>query len=67
MVDEVLFELLNAIDNEDLPVAWRRLDGSWIALQNLGRGEMAGWLMGSEDGWRQRFSEQRYFDLFADP
>lgn len=61
VVDQVLFEFLNAIDNDELPLAWRRSDGSCEGLESLGLGEMAGWLMMS-DGWRQRFSSQRFFD-----
>jgi transposase-like protein len=46
--------------------AWRREDGSFVSLEELGLGEMAGWLMGSEDSWRARFSEERFHDPRAD-
>jgi hypothetical protein len=61
VVDQVLFELLNAADNHELPLAWQEPDGSCLPLDELGMQEMAGWLMGS-DGWRRRFSTQRFHD-----
>ena len=58
IVDHVLYQLLHAIDNEDLPLAWLNEDGSCTSLEELGLGEMAGWMMPPE-GWRERFSSQR--------
>ncbi len=66
IVDQVLFELLTAIDNDELQLAWRQQDGSFVPLEELGMSELAGWLMGGSDGWRARFSAQRFFDPFAD-
>jgi hypothetical protein len=65
IVDQVLFELLNATDNDELPLGWRRQDGSLIGLEELGSAEMAGWLMGSP-GWRHQYSQQRFFDPLSD-
>lgn len=65
IVDQVLFELLNAIDTGDLPLGWRRTDGSLVGLDELGMGEMAGWLMGSP-GWRHEYSRQRFFDPLSE-
>src|SRR5207245_552697 len=48
IVDQTLFQLLDAIDNGALPLAWRSEDGSEIALQDLGSMEMAGWLIGGD-------------------
>ena len=62
IVDQVLFELLDAIDNGDLDLAWRQADGSFVPLGDLGLGEMAGWLVGSQDSWRLRFSAERSHD-----
>jgi hypothetical protein len=62
IVDQVLFELLSALDNDELPLAWQREDGSYIPLDELGLGEMAGWLLGSEDSWPARFSAERFHD-----
>jgi hypothetical protein len=66
IVDQTLFELLNSIDQEELPLAWRRDDGSCVALEDLGKGEMAGWLMMGQEGWLDSFSQQRFFDPLAD-
>jgi hypothetical protein len=66
VVDQVLFELLDAIDNERLPLAWRRRDGSYVSLAELGLGELAGWVMMGKGGWIDRYSAQRYFDPLAD-
>jgi hypothetical protein len=62
IVDEVLFRFLHALDQGDMPLAWRRDDGSYVPLYDLGRSEMAGWLVGSDpDCWRARYSKQRWF------
>lgn len=61
IVDETLFRLLHALDNSDMPFRWRREDGSYVDLYDLGKSEMAGWLVGSDpDCWRARFSKQRW-------
>jgi len=61
LVDEVLFRLLLALDNGDMPLYWRREDGSHVELYDLGKSEMAGWLVGSDpDCWRPRYSKQRW-------
>jgi hypothetical protein len=65
IVDQVLFELLSAGDNDELGLGWRRSDGSLVSLEELGSGELAGWLMGS-GGWQAQFSSQRFFDPFGD-
>lgn len=65
VVDQVLFELLSAGDNDELGFGWRRSDGSFVSLEELGSGELAGGLMGS-GGWRAQFSSQRFFDPFSD-
>jgi hypothetical protein len=64
IVDQVLFALLNAVDNDHLPLGWRQHDGTFAALEELGQREMGGWLMG--DGWHGRYSSQRYFDPHPD-
>jgi hypothetical protein len=64
IVDQVLFELLDRADNNGLRLAWRRNDGEWVPLSDLGSGEMAGWLMGS-DGWRESYSGERFNDYLA--
>jgi hypothetical protein len=60
IVDQVLFRLLNALDQGDMPVAWQRADGSYVDLYDLGKSEMAGWLVARDaEGWRARHSLQR--------
>ncbi len=65
IVDQVLFELLNAVDNGDLPLGWRGADHSFVALEEIGYGEMSGWLMMGAGGWLERLSTQRFFDPHA--
>lgn len=62
IVDTTLFELLNAVDNGELSLGWRIEDGSWVPLDELGRGEMGGLLMKGAGGWLEAFSRQRHFD-----
>jgi hypothetical protein len=59
IVDAVLFRLLTALDNGDLPLAWQREDGSWADLCEIGGAELAGWFMAG-DGWRAQYSAQRF-------
>jgi hypothetical protein len=63
VVDEVLFRLVHyAESGSDL--GWRRQDGTWVSFDDLGGGEMGGWLAtDDEDGWRARFSRQRFDPL----
>ena len=65
IVDEVLFYFVNALDADDLPLAWRREDGSYVDLYELGGSELGGDLMVS-DGWRAKYSSQRFFAPGAD-
>lgn len=60
IVDSTLFKLLDAIDNGDLPLAWRGTDGSPLWLEELGRWEMAGWLAGGD--WPKNYSAERLHD-----
>jgi hypothetical protein len=66
IVDQVLFYLLDAIDNDRLKLAWRPDNGSWINLADLGHGEMAGWVMSGKGGWIDKFSAKRFFDPLSD-
>jgi hypothetical protein len=65
IVDETLFQLLDAIDNEKLPLAWLNTEGMSVPFRDLGLGEMGGWLMGSP-GWRHEYSSERFFDPLKD-
>jgi len=66
IVDQVLFHLLDAIDNGLMPLGWELQDGACVSLSQAGHGEMGGWLMSGKGGWLDRFSKQRYFDYLAD-
>lgn len=55
IVDEAIFQMMNAIDNKDLPAR----------APSEGLGELAGWYMGSAT-WRSRFSEYPPFEPFTD-
>lgn len=66
IVDQVLFNLLDAVDNERLQLAWKPDGTSWIDLSVLGRGEMGGWVMSGKGGWIDRFSAKRFVDPFPD-
>jgi hypothetical protein len=65
VVDQTLFHFLNAVDNGELCLAWLAADGSAQPLSEIGKGEMAGWLMGSP-GWRHAYSSARFDDPFKD-
>jgi len=66
IVDQVLFHLMDAIDNDQLPLAWQRQDQSHVSLARAGHGEMAGWVAMGKGGWIERFSKQRFNDYLAD-
>lgn len=54
IVDQTLFQLLDAIDNDRIPLLWRGEDGTQAPLRDVGQWEMAGWLMGGD--WPTRYS-----------
>ena len=64
-VDEVIFFLLEAIDQGVLRLSYTDQSGKTVDLQNEGLGELSGWFMGS-GGWRSQYSEQRFSDDFLD-
>ena len=66
VVDATVFQLLVAIDEGALPLKFVHSSGREVDLTVEGRGEMAGWYMGS-GGWRPMFSEERFADDCADP
>lgn len=57
-VDETIFQLLRAIDNEELAVHFLASSGRLVNLPETGLSELAGWFIGPE-GWRQMFSQER--------
>ena len=64
-VDEVIFHLLQTIDQGVLRLSYTTEEGEVIDLAQAGLGELSGWYMGS-GGWRAQFSEQRFVDDFSD-
>lgn len=65
VVDHTVFQLLWAIDQGLLKLSFTASNGMVIDLSKDGRGELAGWYMGS-GGWRAMFSRERFVDDFAD-
>ena len=65
IVDDTLFYLLNAIDQELLHLKFVSISGKEIDLVEDGLGELSGWYMGSE-GWRAMHSKERFVDDCAD-
>ena len=65
VVDDVIFNLLDAIDNGHLKLTFTTSNGKQIDLQKDGLGELAGWHMGS-GGWRAMYSKERSADDFSD-
>lgn len=63
-VDETVFALLTAIDQGVLRLQYVTDEGKVIDLSHEGLGELGGWYLGP-DGWRDQYSEQRFFE-FAD-
>jgi len=64
-VDETLANLMQAIDSGVLRISFVASNGNVVDLTNDGMGELAGWYMGS-DGWRSKYSQERFVDDFAD-
>jgi|LSQX01.2.fsa_nt_gb hypothetical protein len=63
-VDETLANLLLAVDSGRLCIVFRASNGNLVDLNKEGLGELAGWYMGSSDGWRAQYSQQRFVDDF---
>jgi hypothetical protein len=65
IVDDVLFYLLIAIDQELLQLSFVASTGKTTDLCSDGQSELAGWYMGS-DNWREMYSSERFVDDLAD-
>ena len=63
-VDKAVSSLLRAIDQGDLLISFTASNGKTINLPEEGLGELCGWYNGS-DGWRARYSKERYVDDFS--
>lgn len=62
-VDDALATLMAAIDQEMLQISFTASNGNVVDLTDEGKGELCGWYMGS-DGWRSRYTKERYIDDF---
>jgi hypothetical protein len=60
VVDQALFELLLAADNDQISLAWRTADSEWVALDELSDGSLQGSFIAF---WREAFSTQRFRGL----
>lgn len=63
IVDETVFQLLNAIDQGLLNLTYKASDGKVVNLAKEGLSELAGWYSGS---WREMYSTERFVDDFSD-
>jgi hypothetical protein len=65
IVDETIFQLLAAIDQELLRLSFTASNAKTVDLSTDGQGELGGWYMGT-DGWREKYSQERFVDDFSD-
>jgi hypothetical protein len=65
VVDDTLFYLLHAIDEGLIKLSFESSAGRTVSLCKEGRGELAGWYLGTE-GWREKYSTERFVDDFFD-
>lgn len=64
-IDEVIFSLLQAVDQGILALSYTGENGETVNLHQDGLGELSGWYMGT-GGWRAQYSQERFVDDFAD-
>jgi hypothetical protein len=65
VVDEVVFYLLQAIDQGALQLKYISSTGREVDLVEDGMGELGGWYAGSP-GWKEWYSKERISDNYAD-
>jgi hypothetical protein len=65
IVDATLTQFCRAIDQELLCLSYTASSGENANLPVDGLGELAGWYIGS-DGWRAKYSKERFVDDFTD-
>ena len=65
-VDQTLARLMDAIDQEVLQISFRTASGTVVDLSRAGLGELCGWYMGGDGGWRTLYSTERYSDDLAE-
>jgi|ERR1700722_9240502 len=61
VVDDTLAQLLNAVENDDLPLAWQRSDDSLVTLTDMDPDGLVGPFMDGTEGWRGVYSAKRFF------
>ena len=66
IVDDTIFHLLHAIDQGVLRLSFTASNGKTVNLPEDGLSELAGWYMGTNDGWRGTYSKERFVDDFSD-
>ncbi len=59
-VDDTLFQFLNAVDQGILKLSYTSASGKTIDLTEDGLSEMSGWYMNGVDGWRNKYSKERF-------
>jgi hypothetical protein len=65
VVDDTVFYLLRAIDDGILKISFSASNGNVVDIGAEGLGELSGWYMGR--GWRDEYSNERYFDVMSEP
>lgn len=65
-IDAAVFHLLAAIDAGALRLSFVASNGRTVDLTHDGMGELAGWYMLSQEGWRAKYAEQRFIDDLED-
>jgi len=64
VVDDTIFQLLQAIDGGILTLSFTASDGRTVDLTAEGMSELAGWYLGIP-GWRSTYSTERFTDHYS--
>ena len=64
VVDDTVFQLLQAIDGGLLTLSFTASNGKKVDLTADGLGELAGWYLGIP-GWRSMYSTERFTDYYS--
>ena len=65
VVDDTVFQLLQAIDGELVKLSFTASNGKTVDLTAEGLSELAGWYVGIP-GWRSMYSQERFIDDYSD-
>ncbi len=63
VVDDAVFYLLDAIDNEHIKLSFTASNGKTVDLYTEGHAELGGWYLGK---WIEKYTKERYVDDTAD-